>query len=221
MSATLATRERGVEDTTVGAHLVELGGRRVASGRDFDPEIVEQLALLPELCLALGKRVGCRFIWLSATVDPRFYARYLDSAAVVESSAFDPAKAADVQVIHKAPYHFLDDRFMQRVVKEQRGVGVFLPTRAAVEEAALAPLRREGLEDTFQGRFGYGIGIAIALAASRASLHGTTAVIIEAPLAIASPPAALISATTFSLAAELPPVPSSEASFTKIPSTVD
>ena len=32
---------------------------------------------------------------------------------------------------------------------------------------------------------GYGIGIAIALAASRASLHGTTAVIIEAPLAIA------------------------------------
>lgn len=31
---------------------------------------------------------------------------------------------------------------------------------AAVEEAALAPLRREGLEDTFQGRFGYGIGIA-------------------------------------------------------------
>ena len=31
---------------------------------------------------------------------------------------------------------------------------------AAVEEAALVPLRREGLEDTFQGRFGYGIGIA-------------------------------------------------------------
>jgi ATP-dependent helicase HrpA len=97
---------------------------------------IHQTSAELELCLALGKRVGCRFIWLSATVDPRFYARYLDSAAVVESSAFDPAKAADVQVIHKAPYHFLDDRFMQRVVKEQRGVGVFLPTRAAVEEAA-------------------------------------------------------------------------------------
>jgi Xaa-Pro dipeptidase len=31
---------------------------------------------------------------------------------------------------------------------------------AAVEEASLAPLRREGLEKHFQGRFGYGIGIA-------------------------------------------------------------
>ena len=37
VDATLATRERRT-DATVGAHLVELGGRRVASGRDFDPE---------------------------------------------------------------------------------------------------------------------------------------------------------------------------------------
>ncbi|MFA7249167.1 MAG: type I DNA topoisomerase [Dehalococcoidia bacterium] len=37
VDATLATRERG-DDTSVAAHLVELGGRRVASGRDFDPE---------------------------------------------------------------------------------------------------------------------------------------------------------------------------------------
>ncbi|MEI6137597.1 MAG: type I DNA topoisomerase, partial [Chloroflexota bacterium] len=38
VDATLATRERTDGDTTVGAHLVELGGRRVASGRDFDPD---------------------------------------------------------------------------------------------------------------------------------------------------------------------------------------
>ncbi|MDA0302439.1 MAG: DNA topoisomerase, partial [Chloroflexi bacterium] len=37
VDATLATRERS-EETTVGARLVELGGRRVASGRDFGPE---------------------------------------------------------------------------------------------------------------------------------------------------------------------------------------
>jgi ATP-dependent helicase HrpA len=97
---------------------------------------IHQTSAELELCLALGKRVGCRFIWLSATVDPRFYARYLDSASVVESTAFDPEKAADVQVIHKNPYNFLDERFLQRVTKEERGVGVFLPTRASVEEAA-------------------------------------------------------------------------------------
>ncbi|HMG13513.1 MAG TPA: DEAD/DEAH box helicase, partial [Gemmatimonadaceae bacterium] len=89
-----------------------------------------------ELCLALGKRVGCRFIWLSATVDPTFYARYLNAAAVLETSAFDPSKAADVKIVRKDPRTFLDDRFLQAVVKERRGVGMFLPTRAGVEEAA-------------------------------------------------------------------------------------
>ena len=34
---------------------------------------IHQTSAELELCLALGKRVGCRFIWLSATVDPTFY----------------------------------------------------------------------------------------------------------------------------------------------------
>ena len=41
---------------------------------------IHQTSAELELCLALGKRVGCRFIWLCATVDPAFYARYLDSS---------------------------------------------------------------------------------------------------------------------------------------------
>jgi hypothetical protein len=97
---------------------------------------IHQTSAELELCLALGKRVGCRFIWLSATVDPSFYARYLTSADVVESYAFDPAKAADVKVIRAKPLEFLGDRFLQQVVRERRGVGVFLPTRAGVEQAA-------------------------------------------------------------------------------------
>lgn len=97
---------------------------------------IHQTSAELELCLALGKRVGCRFIWLSATVDPTFYARYLEAATVLESSAFDPAKAATVKILRKDPIGFLDDRFLQQVVKEKRGVGMFLPTRAGVEEAA-------------------------------------------------------------------------------------
>ena len=97
---------------------------------------IHQTSAELELCLALGKRVGCRYIWLSATVDPSFYARYLNAATVLESSAFDPAKAADVKVLRKDPLTFLDDRFLQQVVKERRGVGMFLPTRAGVEGAA-------------------------------------------------------------------------------------
>jgi hypothetical protein len=97
---------------------------------------IHQTSAELELCLALGKRVGCRYIWLSATVDPTFYARYLNAAAVLETTAFDPAKAADVKIVRKEPLAFLDDRFLQQVVKERRGVGMFLPTRAGVEEAA-------------------------------------------------------------------------------------
>ncbi len=97
---------------------------------------IHQTSAELELCLALGKRVGCRFIWLSATVDPTFYARYLGSGGVLEVSAFDPAKAARVDVVRRQPLEFLDDRFLQRVARSQRGVAIFLPTRASVEEAA-------------------------------------------------------------------------------------
>lgn len=94
---------------------------------------IHQTSAELELCLALGKRVGCRFIWLSATVDPAFYAEYLDSASVLETTAFDPALAARVAVRAEDPLEFLDDRFLRRVRQERRGVAVFLPTRAEVE----------------------------------------------------------------------------------------
>ncbi|HEV2642212.1 MAG TPA: hypothetical protein VGT98_05880, partial [Candidatus Elarobacter sp.] len=97
---------------------------------------IHQTSAELELCLALGKRVGCRFIWLSATVDPTFYAEYLGSSNVIESSAFDPAKAAKVRIVNRDPFEFLDDKFLRDVFREQRGVGVFLPTRAGVEEVA-------------------------------------------------------------------------------------
>jgi uncharacterized membrane protein YgcG len=97
---------------------------------------IHQTSAELELCLALGKRVGCRFIWLSATVDPTFYRNYLDSAEVLEVYAFDPQKAAKVEVVRKDVDEFLDDRFLQRVYKEKRGVAIFVPTRKGVEQAA-------------------------------------------------------------------------------------
>ncbi|HVH67510.1 MAG TPA: helicase-related protein [Gemmatimonadales bacterium] len=97
---------------------------------------IHQTSAELELCLALGKRAGCRFIWLSATVDPAFYARYLGSIEVLETRAFDPARAAEVRVLAEQPLQFLNDRFMKRVLRERRGVAVFVPTRAEVEQIA-------------------------------------------------------------------------------------
>ena len=107
------------------------------TGRDtIVVDEIHQTSAELELCLALGKRAGCRFIWLSATVDPAYYARYLDSAEVLETSAFDPALRAKVKVLALKPEEFLDDRTIRRIVKERRGVAVFVPTRAEVERLA-------------------------------------------------------------------------------------
>ncbi|MFN9086652.1 MAG: DEAD/DEAH box helicase [Gemmatimonadaceae bacterium] len=97
---------------------------------------IHQTSAELELCLALGKRVGCRYIWLSATVDPTFYARYLNGADVLQVSAFDATKAAKVAVERKQALQFLDDKFLQKLSRSERGVAIFLPTRASVEEAA-------------------------------------------------------------------------------------
>ena len=97
---------------------------------------IHQTSAELELCLALGKRARCRFIWLSATVDPAFYARYLASVEVLETRAFDPAKAAQVRVLPQQPLEFLNERFVKQVMRERRGVAVFVPTRAEVEQIA-------------------------------------------------------------------------------------
>src|SRR3982750_2937846 len=74
---------------------------------------IHQTSAELELCLALGKRVGCRYIWLSATVDPTFYARYLNSGDVLQVFDFDPQKAAQVRVLYKKPSEFLDDKTLR------------------------------------------------------------------------------------------------------------
>src|SRR5689334_13095063 len=97
---------------------------------------IHQTSAELELCLALGKRVGCRFIWLSATVDPTFYRSYLSSADVLEVVDFDASKAATVRVVDKEPLQFLDEKFLQQVVRQRRGIAMFVPTRRGVEDAA-------------------------------------------------------------------------------------
>jgi hypothetical protein len=97
---------------------------------------IHQTSAELELCLALGKRTGCRFIWLSATVDPTFYAGYLGSAEVLETSAFDPALRARVEVLKLDTTEFFDDKRVRHFIKDRRGVAVFVPTRAEVEKVA-------------------------------------------------------------------------------------
>src|SRR5215210_340257 len=98
---------------------------------------IHQTSAELELCLALGKRARSRFIWLSATVDPSFYSEYLNSSEVLATQAFDPALKAKVEVLPQQPEEFLNERYVRRIIKEKRGVAVFVPTRAEVEKLAV------------------------------------------------------------------------------------
>jgi hypothetical protein len=98
---------------------------------------IHQTSAELELCLALGKRAGSRFIWLSATVDPTFYAQYLNSSEVLATQAFDPNLKARVEVLPQQPEEFLNERYVRRLIKEKRGAAVFVPTRAEVEKLAV------------------------------------------------------------------------------------
>jgi ATP-dependent helicase HrpA len=136
-------REATPETPTWNVIIVTTGiARRWFEDEDILPsdtlivDEIHQTSAELELCLALGKRVGCRFIWLSATVDPTFYRAYLSSAAVLEIVDFDASKAATVRVVDKEPLRFLDDKFLQQVVRQRRGIAMFVPTRRGVEEAA-------------------------------------------------------------------------------------
>ena len=98
---------------------------------------IHQTSAELELCLALGKRARCRFIWLSATVDPTFYSHYLNSSEVLATQAFDPNLKAKVEVLPQQPEEFLNERYVRRLIKEKRGAAVFVPTRAEVEKLAV------------------------------------------------------------------------------------
>ena len=108
------------------------------TGRDtIIVDEIHQTSAELELCLALGKRASSRFIWLSATVDPTFYYQYLNSSEVLVTQAFDPNLKAKVEVLPQQPEEFLNERYIRKLMREKRGVAVFVPTRAEVEKLAV------------------------------------------------------------------------------------
>lgn len=97
-----------------------------------------------ELSLALAKRGGNIFLWMSATIDPAVYSRYLNARTVIQCSAFDPARRAEVVVDGGEIIRFLDGK-VESFVAEKRAVAVFVPTRALAESLSKKFGEHEGL----------------------------------------------------------------------------
>jgi hypothetical protein len=97
-----------------------------------------------ELSMALAKRAGCKFVWMSATIDPKIYSEYLEAGTVVECSAFDPSKRSEVECLWKTPEEFLSSE-VSNFIEEERAVAVFVPTREMAEKLSREYGSREGL----------------------------------------------------------------------------
>ena len=98
-----------------------------------------------ELTLALAKRVSCTFIWMSATIDPSLYSDYLGAATVIECSAFDPSKRAEVECRRDNPEDFFSDERLDDFIAGERAVAVFVPTRAMAEKLSREYGKKDGL----------------------------------------------------------------------------
>lgn len=102
-----------------------------------------------ELSMALAKRAGCSFVWMSATIDSEVYKKYLKARTVITCEAFDSSRQAQVECCRVEDIStFLRDK-VDEFVRERRGVAVFVPTRTDAEGLARELNNVEGLNTEF------------------------------------------------------------------------
>lgn len=102
-----------------------------------------------ELAMALAKRAGCKFIWMSATIDPKVYQKYL-AENFIKCTAFDPNRKAKVEYYSKSTdlAAFIRNQ-TDKIIRERRGIAIFVPTRADAEGFAKELSGIEGLHVDF------------------------------------------------------------------------
>jgi len=89
-----------------------------------------------ELTMAAILYIGCRIIWMSATVDHKFFTEYLLSDQVILFNKVDKKKKAVVVVRPLEDEQGYLFKKIKQVVREKRGMVMFLPTRREVEDYA-------------------------------------------------------------------------------------
>lgn len=145
---------------TPGVAVNWLKSRKITSDDLIVIDEIHQTSEHLELAMALAKRVGCTFIWMSATIDPTKYQDYLGARSVIRCSAMDPTRRAYIECVRsggtdesRRPIPIVPDRIlhekMDAIVAEKRGVAVFVPTRAMAEQMAEDFSDVEGLHSEF------------------------------------------------------------------------
>ncbi|MFA6296352.1 MAG: DEAD/DEAH box helicase [Patescibacteria group bacterium] len=128
-------RHANVFVITPGVSLNWLKDGRISKSDLIIIDEIHQTSEHLELSMALAKKTGCRFVWMSATIDPEDFKNYLGAETVITCDAFDPTRKARVEIVRTTIEETLDD-LVGWVGNEERGVAVFVPSRGIAEKLA-------------------------------------------------------------------------------------
>lgn len=153
----LVTQEHGTKNNQAARVIIMTPGIAVAWGRrglltEDDLLIcdeVHQTSEHLELALAVAKRVGCTFIWMSATVNKDVYATYLETPTVIEYAATDPEREATITFGPTRQLNSYLTELCPTLVAEERGAAVFVSSRNDAELLAKKFSSTEGLTVSF------------------------------------------------------------------------
>lgn len=140
---------------TPGVAVNWLKSRKITADDLIVIDEIHQTSEHLELAMALAKRVGCTFVWMSATIDPEMYREYLGARKVIRCEATDPSRRANVSVEKPAEWRapLVPDRLLMgmkdKIIREKRGVACFVPTRAMAEQMAELFAREDGIHAEF------------------------------------------------------------------------
>ncbi len=140
---------------TPGVAVNWLKSRKITADDLIVIDEIHQTSEHLELAMALAKRVGCTFVWMSATIDPEVYREYLGARTVIRCVAMDPTRKANVDVLKPTDWRapLVPDRLLMgmkdKIIREKRGVACFVPTRAMAEQMAELFAREDGIHSEF------------------------------------------------------------------------
>ena len=119
-----------------------------------------------EVAMALAKHKGIMVSWMSATIDPEVYAEYFGTEKILSCTIRDPDKRARVHCLQfdrrswgrgysspgvvsthlPAVQYYMEERGgLAEIVRNKRGVAVFVPTRREAEQYAEKYAKQPGL----------------------------------------------------------------------------
>lgn len=165
--ATKETWESDVLIVTSGIAMHYLRAGYIDSRDAIIIDEIHQTSEHLELAMALAKYRKVAVSWMSATINTEVYQQYFNTEEILVCENRDPDKRANVSeirfaagrsryssvdaIVAQKPWieHYLNDMGnLRRVIMEERGCAVFLPTRAMCEKYA-RDFKRDGLHSDF------------------------------------------------------------------------